>query len=480
MTATFCIGQGGRFQGSNSTCAFSACEGACCIDSGACIDNLTLAQCGAQGGRYQGSNTTCAQTLCTGACCLFDGSCIDNVTFEQCFAQSGRFQGSNTDCIGTFCDGACCLPDGTCEDGLSDVQCSGQGGRFQGANTTCFTSACIGACCLPAGQCVEVTLDMCLIQDGRFNGSNSTCSSSLCDGACCFIDGSCDDGLSVSECDAQLGEFQGSNTFCFEIDCPFAGPTFIIKQGACPAPVNPFSNGVSQMLLVGDIGFDVNQIDRSTLRLFRCDGVAGFVTPNEGPPGPSTQVKDLNHPNPDDVGCLPGQVPCTCNPSQFSDGIDDLSMKFRNSEMGVNLDLQSLPFNTVITLRITGELFDGTFFEAFDCVRIVGPGPDNAAVAVESNGPDAWIETSPADLFLDEGGFANFERYYELGTVVTLRASETHEGRGFRGWRVNGRALETDGNMLMLVVTEDFQLVEAIYDERDVPANADPTTSLEE
>ena len=38
------------------------------------------------------------------------------------------------------------------------------------------------------------------------------------------------------------------------IDCPepFILGSLIIKQGACPAPVNPNSNGVVPMALMGD------------------------------------------------------------------------------------------------------------------------------------------------------------------------------------------------------------------------------------
>ena len=82
--------------------------------------------------------------------------------------------------------------------------------------------------------------------------------------------------------------------------------------------------------------------------------------------------------------------------------------------LGALLGLAALNKHTVITLVVTGQMFDGSAFEAFDCVRIVGPGPENALV-VNATAPEAWVDVAPADEFLDEGGFATFERFYEPG-----------------------------------------------------------------
>ena len=78
-----------------------------------------------------------------------------------------------------------------------------------------------------------------------------------------------------------------------------------------------------------------------------------------------TKVKDINHPYPDDVEC----GGCTCNEDQSSDGIDDLSMKFRAREFFTVLGLTS--GSGQVTLELSGVLEDGTPFCARDCVLIV-------------------------------------------------------------------------------------------------------------
>ena len=53
--------------------------------------------------------------------------------------------------------------------------------------------------------------------------------------------------------------------------------TLKIKQGACPAPINPHSNGVVPMLFVGDTDFSVHSMIQETLHLRRCGGEGGCV-----------------------------------------------------------------------------------------------------------------------------------------------------------------------------------------------------------
>ena len=53
--------------------------------------------------------------------------------------------------------------------------------------------------------------------------------------------------------------------------------TLKIEQGACPARVNPHSNGVVPMLLVGDTDFSVRSVIQEPFELRRCDGEGGCV-----------------------------------------------------------------------------------------------------------------------------------------------------------------------------------------------------------
>ncbi|MEE8130168.1 MAG: hypothetical protein V3T48_07770 [Vicinamibacterales bacterium] len=147
--------------------------------------------------------------------------------------------------------------------------------------------------------------------------------------------------------------------------------TLIIQQGACPTPLNRNSRGVFPVLLVGESDFDVQDVVLSTVRLSRCDCVGGSVPPSDGPPGPPVKFEDLNHPNDDDVGCGPGQVPCACNDDQSSDGITDLWMKFRTNELVEMLELDDLAQGDIVVLSLSGELTDGCQFVAHDCVLII-------------------------------------------------------------------------------------------------------------
>ena len=190
---------------------------------------------------------------------------------------------------------------------------------------------------------------------------------------------------------------------------PAADRTLIVKQGACPAPVNPDSRGLTPMLLVGDVDFDVNEVVTASLQLARCDGIGASISPREGPPGPGSQIVDLNHPNHDDVGCNGGQDPCSCNADQSSDGIDDLKLRFDTTAMAEAFELPGELPGTTITLLLTGELSDGTTFAAADCIQIVGPPVPPNLLVVGASLTNVWVDSAPADLIFDDGGFTSFD-----------------------------------------------------------------------
>jgi hypothetical protein len=141
----------------------------------------------------------------------------------------------------------------------------------------------------------------------------------------------------------------------------------IIKQGACPAPLNRNSHGVVPVVLPGEVDFDVTQIDLSTVRLSRTDCVGGSVAPNNGPPGPPIRFRDLNHP-------YDGGGPCSCTVNQSSDGLLDLVMKFSADDLVTALELNDLPEGAVVEVVLTGMLDGGCNFNASDCVRMVPHG----------------------------------------------------------------------------------------------------------
>ena len=231
------------------------------------------------------------------------------------------------------------------------------------------------------------------------------------------------------------------STFCLDV-----------KPGSCPNSFNPGSHGV---VPVGLMNADyVTQVDVSTVRLSRADGVGGEVAPHEGPPGPHSVFDDVATP-------FDGQ-PCDCH-ELTGDGIVDLSMKFKTDDVVATLGMfeGEGPYELVVT----GMLLDGTEFSASDCIRIVPPpvpDPDSSAMTVQSNINEAWIDISQLDRTLDYGGFTAFVRYYYSGTDVTLTAESMMAGRPFRAWRING-VLQTMGETVIQVAMDGETTAKALY-----------------
>ena len=138
---------------------------------------------------------------------------------------------------------------------------------------------------------------------------------------------------------------------------------FDIRPGTCPNPVNPSSQGVVPVTLLGNLDFDVMAINPDSLMLTRADGVGGSVSPLSDRRGPGIIIEDLITPFDDE--------PCTCH-ELAGDGIDDLSLKFSTSEMSRAFELNALPRGETIELVLRGTLQDGSAFEATDCIVIAG------------------------------------------------------------------------------------------------------------
>ena len=244
-------------------------------------------------------------------------------------------------------------------------------------------------------------------------------------------------------------------------------------QGTCPQPFNRSGNGALKVSLVGDPDFDVTQIDRATVELRRCDGIGGVATHNTGPPGPTFEFEDFNHPNGDDVGCGPGQVACSCNPNQAADGIMDLMLAYKTADLVAALELANEPMGALITLEATGQLLDGTPFRAANCIRLVPPGTGGVSLDVGSNASGIWVEMSPPDIALDEGGYAEFTRNHFVGSVITLTAPSSVEARRFTGWVVNGTLVTRDPT-LQITLTEGTTATAAYSKARRKPGAGEP------
>jgi len=228
-----------------------------------------------------------------------------------------------------------------------------------------------------------------------------------------------------------------------------------IKPGSCPNSFNPGSHGVLPVGLLGTVEFDVADVDPNSVRLSRADGVGGSVAPHEGPPGPHTAIANVGTPSDGD--------PCECH-QLGSDGIDDLSMKFKVDQLVPALQLNSVSPGAFVELVLSGTLIDGRGFVASDCVRIVPPNSPPANVVVNSTALGAWFDVAPLDLRLDDGGFADpsFTRVFSDGSVVTVTAAPTFQTQSFVGWRVNGAAQPVPELSVSITVQGD-QTLDAVY-----------------
>ena len=175
-----------------------------------------------------------------------------------------------------------------------------------------------------------------------------------------------------------------------------------IKPGGCPNSFNRKSNGKLPIALLGTKDFDAAQVDLTTLLLSRAIDVGGSVPPIEGPPGPHSVLADVATP-------FEGE-PCDCHDLD-EDGTIDLSMKFSSQEVVTELELNDLPGGAFVELVLSGNLLDGTPFEASDCIRLVPPvdldddgmvGTNDLLILLAAWGPCPPAESCPADLNLDD------------------------------------------------------------------------------
>lgn len=171
---------------------------------------------------------------------------------------------------------------------------------------------------------------------------------------------------------------------------PVLAGTLDIKPGTCKNPFNiklfdfitsgnPKKGGVMPVAILGGEGFDVTDIDISSIRL---NGVA-----------PLRQGQSYC----DVAGPGEGDGDCNCT-TEGPDGYSDLLLKFSNQDIAATRLILSIPVpGEKWTLTMTGELDDGTDFQFSDCVTFVGepPGSVNEDRPVLLTGETRLMGSSP-------------------------------------------------------------------------------------
>jgi hypothetical protein len=128
-----------------------------------------------------------------------------------------------------------------------------------------------------------------------------------------------------------------------------------IHPTSCPNPFNVGANGVWPVAIVGAVGADVADINRSTVRAKRHDGVG-------------TEVAPLRFVLSDVATPFTGNL-CNCH-TLAGDGITDLMMHFRMSQVANAFQLGSVTPFTDLQIDVTGQFNDGTPFTVSDCMRV--------------------------------------------------------------------------------------------------------------
>ncbi|MHC4445581.1 MAG: hypothetical protein ACYTF1_09615 [Planctomycetota bacterium] len=152
-----------------------------------------------------------------------------------------------------------------------------------------------------------------------------------------------------------LGPFKYRNqTFVLEGNFLPTNISLDIKPGSCPNPLNTNTKGKGRlpMAILGTEDFDVNDIDPDSIK------IAEVVLPQKTP-----SIEDVSAPVDEDD--------CTCQEVD-PDGFADLVIHFSRQEILTALGLEALEPGTEVPITVTGELLDGTLFEATDCVKLVG------------------------------------------------------------------------------------------------------------
>ncbi len=185
-----------------------------------------------------------------------------------------------------------------------------------------------------------------------------------------------------------------------------------VKPGSCPNSFNVNNKGVLPVAILGSAGFDVSNIDPSTVTL-------NGVSPNN-----SGSISDVSMPY--------GQYQDDCYDCNQGgpDLMNDLVLQF--SSQAVAATLGSVSMNDCISVEIAGEFYDGTPFVGSDMLRIIGSTPKDGSAGIagfelqlDQNSPNPVVDGTSFSFTLPAEGFMSLAVYNALGQKIATIAEGT-------------------------------------------------------
>ncbi len=307
------------------------------------------------------------------------------------------------------------------------------------ATGICEGQAPEGACCLGPNDCIETTESDCAAQGGLFN-VDIACASGICDAPEC----------EGADCDTFIPCQDDPGCVC--VTTPTGGGVCVISSTPC-AGLELCPDGTCPPGSVCALDTCCGDPVCVPQEAFCADAPAPAGDPPAGTrtiadPGTSV-VGQFSGPVAEVAG---GEPECECT-EDGADGVADLLMHFATQAMAEILELNQVQGGTEVELCVSGQLNDGTPFEACDCMLIVPP----HANAVVSANAGVFIDLSPPDLFGNAGGAGGLVRWYQPNTPITATAPPALPGdpllnRKFDHWIVDGVAQPVGQRTITAVV----------------------------
>lgn len=195
-----------------------------------------------------------------------------------------------------------------------------------------------------------------------------------------------------------------------------------VKPGSCPNSFNVGNKGNLPVAILGSAGFDVSNIDPSTVMLNGVSPTGGILISDVSMPYTSFQT-----------GCM------DCNYGG-PDMMYDLVLHFKSQD--VTATLGTVATNDCIPVLIEGYFYDGTPFEGTDILRIINnsspkDAPDVASfeLQLEQNSPNPVTDGTVFNFTLPDEGYVQLAVYNMLGQrVATIVQGSQSAGSHSVNW----------------------------------------------